>query len=249
MQPCARGCLIHLAECPSYGRKGGDCRGCAPRMCSGDSLICSRCYGRTRAMLEAVPDMAAHLRALTNPLKGTQYDRDSGGGGGKLHAPPPVPVELLDAADFIVTLLWSTTVVMRGEMPEGRMQVPVAADAVDLYVFTRDARDEILRGLSSLSRRPEIVPFADAVIGLPETRDEWTLRTIFERWSLVEAPWWAAQPCPACDKKAIKVTPAPTPAAQTRYRCEACEWVAPDDVDGLWAAGFSRRAARASSGR
>jgi hypothetical protein len=192
--------------------------------------------------------MVAHLRSQTDPLRATVYDKEPGGGGGKLHAPPPVPVELLDAADFIVTLLWSATVVVRGGIPSGRMQVPVAADAEDVAVFAADAVAEILTGLGALSERPEIVPLVEAVIGRPPSKHEWSLRTVFERWSLREEPWWAAQPCPipSCALRAVKVTPPATPGEETRYRCEKCGWEPPNDDDGLWAEAFSRREGKAA---
>ncbi|WP_433584576.1 hypothetical protein [Microbacterium hydrocarbonoxydans] len=192
--------------------------------------------------------MLAHLRSLTDPLKAAVYDKEPGGGGGHTHAPPPVPVELLDAVDFIVTLLWSTREVVEGRMPEGRMQVPVAAGAFVLRDFADDMTVEILSGLSALSERAEIVPFADAVIGRPEHKDGWTLRTIFERWSLREEPWWAAQRCPApsCNSRTVKVTPPELPGEETRYACQKCGWEAPDDEDGFWASAFSRREGKAA---
>ncbi|MDR6868473.1 hypothetical protein J2Y69_003089 [Microbacterium resistens] len=155
-------------------------------------------------------------------------------------------MELLDAADFIVTLLWSAREVIDGRVPEGRMQVPVSAGAVVLRDFADDLTGGILSGLSALSERPEIVPLADAVIGRPEHADGWSLRTIFERWSLREDPWWAAQPCPvpSCGLRAVKVTPPEIPGGETRYECEKCGWEAPEDVDGFWADVFSRREGR-----
>lgn len=247
--PCAHGCKRrgeHFAACESYGGGGGKCRGCVPRDAVPGTLICGRCFGRTRALVAATPDMLGHLRGLTNPLKATVYDREPGGGGGKLHAPPPVPVELLDAADFIITLLWAAVEVIEGRSPSGRMQVPVAADAPGLVSYADDAVVKILAGLPALSERAEIAALVEAAIGRPASRDEWTLQTIFERWSIADEPWWAAQPCPVCGLKAIKVTPPATPGDETNYRCASCTWVAPDDVDGFWAEAFSRREGKAA---
>ena len=242
--PCARGCKRrgeHFAAGESYGT-GGVCRGCVPRDAVADSLLCGRCFHRTRALIAAAPDLLGHLRSLTDPLKGTDYaaKANSTGGGGRLHAPPPVPLELFDAADFIVTLLWSACEVVNGREPRGRMQVLVAADAPGLVAYADAAVAEIVAGLPELSERPEVVPLADAVLGRPASRDDWTLRTIFERWSVTEDPWWAAQPCPVCGLRAIKVTPPDTPGDETNYRCASCTWVAPDDVDGFWAEAFGR---------
>lgn len=249
--PCARGCRRrgeHFADCPSYGNEGGQCRGCAPREAVGDSLLCGRCFARVKGMVAAAPDMLAHLRSLIDPLKGTDYAREPGGGGSRLHAPPPVPVELLDAADFITTLLWSTVEVVEGRSPVGRMQVPVSAGVAVVHDFAEHSVQVILEGLPALSRRAEVVPFADAVLGRPASSDEWTLRTIFERWSLRDEPWWAAQPCPipACGLRAVRVTPPELPGDETRYECVKCGWVAPADDDGFWADVFSRREGKAA---
>ncbi len=186
--------------------------------------------------------MLAHLRSITDPLKAAVYDREPGGGT-KLHGPPPVPVEMLDAADFIVTLLWSAREVVQGRSPQGRMQVPVGAGAVVLFHFAEDAVADIRAGLSGLSDREEIVQLAEAVIGQPPSKDEWTLQRIFERWSLCEDPWWAAQPCPvpSCGLRAIKVTPPELPGDSRVYHCAKCGWEAPDDDDGFWAEVFTRR--------
>lgn len=232
----------HYAACPSAFGDDDECRGCVPREAVGDSLICGRCYQRLRGLIAATPEMLAHLRSMTDPLKAAVYDREPGGGV-KVHAPPPVPVELLDAPDFMVTVLWSTREVVEGRMPFGRMQVPVRAGTSVLFDFASEMVEAILAGLSDLSKREEIVPLADAVLGRPASKDEWTLRTIFERWSLREDPWWAAQPCPvpSCGLRAIKVTPPELPGDSTVYRCEKCGWEAPGDDDGFWAEVFTRR--------
>lgn len=199
-------------------------------------------------MLQAVPDMLGHLRSLTDPLKGTDYAAKAASSGGSVRAvaPPPVPVELFDAADFLVTVLWSTSEVVAGRMPDGRMQVPVAADAPGLVDYADGLVADIIPALGELAERPEVVPLVDAVIGRPASSDEWTVRTILERWSITEDPWWAAQPCPVCGLRTIKVTPPKTPGDETNYRCASCTWVAPDDVDGFWAEAFSRREGKAA---
>lgn len=198
-------------------------------------------------MIAGAPEMLAHLRSLGGPLKAAVYDREPGGGS-RLHAPPPIPVELLDAPDFIVTLLWSAREVVNGRMPDGRMQVPVRAGSQVLFDFATDCVAEILPGLSALSEREEIVQLAEAVLGRPASKDEWTLRTVFERWSLRDEPWWAVQPCPvpSCGVRAVKVTPPELPGDETRYECAKCGWMAPDDVDGFWADAFSRREGKAA---
>ncbi len=199
-------------------------------------------------MLEAVPDMLGHLRGLTNPLRGTDYaaKADRGSQRGNPAGRAPVPADLLDAADYLLTLLWSTVEVIEGRMPQGRMQVPVEAGVPGLVAYARDLLAVILDRLPWLSGQPEIVPLVDAVVGRPASSAEWTVRTILERWSVAEEPWWAAQPCPLCGARSVKVTPPPAPGDEVTYECKLCEWHAPEDVDGFWAEAFSRRERRAA---
>ncbi len=236
--------------CPSYGKLDGECRGCIPREAVGDSLICGKCFGRTRGMLQAVPDMLGHLRSLTDPLKGTDYaaKRDSAGGSARAVAPPPVPVELFDAADYLASVLWRFGVAADGRTLDGVVHVHVGADAATLVAEADAMVAWIVTRLEQLSEDPVIVELVDAVVGRPSSSDEWTVRTILERWSLVEDPWWAAQPCPKCDMRSIKVTPPKTPGDEKEYRCASpsCGWVAPEDTDGFWASSFSRREGKAA---
>ena len=200
-------------------------------------------------MLQAIPDILGHLRSLTDPLKGTDYAQKAssiGGGGVKVHAPPPVPVELFDAADYLVTVLWRFGFALDSRELDGPVQVHVGADAASLVAEADEMVAWLIPQLPDLSERPVIVELVDAVIGRPASADEWTVRTILERWSLTEDPWWAAQPCPVCKLRAIKVTPPKTPGDETNYRCASCTWVAPDDVDGFWASSFSRREGKAA---
>lgn len=163
-------------------------------------------------------------------------------------APPPVPVELFDAADFLVTTLWRFGVALDGRELDAPVQVHVGADAAVLVAEADAMVAWVLPRLGELSEKPVIASLVDSVIGRPASSDEWTVRTIFERWSLTEDPWWAAQPCPKCDMRSIKVTPPKTPGDETEYRCASpsCGWVAPEDTDGFWASSFSRREGKAA---
>lgn len=247
-----RGPDAHWAVCPSYGMTGGECRGCVPVDAVEGSVVCGRCFGRTRGLLQGIPDMLGHLRSLTDPLKGTDYARKAaasvGGGGVLLHAPPPVPVELLDAADCLVTVLWRFGMALECRVLEAPVLVRAGTDPGVLVAEADAMVAWVLPKLAELSGAPEFVGLVDAVIGRPQSVDEWTVRTVFERWSVAESPWWAAQPCPKCDLRAVKVTPPRMPGDETEYRCQSprCDWVAPDDIDGFWAEAFSRREGKAA---
>lgn len=78
---CIRGCTkrdLHYASClrrpPEY--TGDDvCHGCAPRECREGSLICDRCFGRMRRLLDDAPDLVARLWSLVDPTKATPLDQ------------------------------------------------------------------------------------------------------------------------------------------------------------------------------
>src|SRR5690606_4069323 len=138
---------------------------------------------------------------------------------------------LLDAADYLVTVLWSAREVVEGRAPVGAVQVPVGASVEAVHAYAVATVAAIVEGLPGLTRRAEAAQLAAAVIGSPASRDDWTVRTIFERWSLREEPRWAAQPCPvpACGLRTVRVTPARMPGDETTYECSACGWSPPSD--------------------
>lgn len=110
---CVRGCVrkdVHYATCtrrpPEY--QGDDpCKGCAPAECREGSLICDRCFGRMRGLLQDVPDLLARLRSIADPAKATPTDQAP---SGRTSTEPPAPVgaDILDAIAIVqVAALWS----------------------------------------------------------------------------------------------------------------------------------------------
>lgn len=96
---CVRGCTkhgIHYATCADYGKAEAfekakaagvegvsyvpQCWGCAPQECREGSLVCDRCFGRMRRLLDDAPDLLARLRSIVDPSKATPSDRQPGGG-------------------------------------------------------------------------------------------------------------------------------------------------------------------------
>lgn len=88
---CARGCTqrgIHYATCADFGLEDAPaeevtrerCGGCAPRPCRDGSLVCDRCFGRARHLLDDLPDLIARLRSVIDPSKATPTDKEPGGG-------------------------------------------------------------------------------------------------------------------------------------------------------------------------
>lgn len=98
---CLRGCTVrgaHYATCPDYGATSEDvtCRGCAPRECRDGSLICDRCFGRMRGLLNDAPDLLGRLRAIGDPSKAAVFDAVRSGASSP-EPVAPVGADLLDA--------------------------------------------------------------------------------------------------------------------------------------------------------
>lgn len=77
---CIRGCVqkdVHYATCthsgPGYEGEF-PCRGCAPKPCRDESLICDTCFGRMRGLLGDVRDLVGRLTAIADPLKANALD-------------------------------------------------------------------------------------------------------------------------------------------------------------------------------
>lgn len=105
---CIRGCVrpgIHYATCehsgPTY-EGAFPCRGCAPRECRDGSLVCDKCFGRIRGLLNDVRDLTGRLTALADPAKATPLDRVRVAAS-SLEAPAPISADLLDALGTLTT--------------------------------------------------------------------------------------------------------------------------------------------------
>lgn len=125
---CIRGCTqlgVHYATCPDYGMQEAfdqaratgvpdvayepTCRGCAPRECRDGSLICDRCFGRMRALLDDATDLLGRLRAIADPMKATVLDQVRVRAS-SVEPAAPVDADLLDAiaAVEVVISVWDS---------------------------------------------------------------------------------------------------------------------------------------------
>ncbi len=107
---CIRGCVVkgvHYATCDDYGetaQRAQDavrigiamCGGCAPRECREGSLICDKCFGRMRGLLDDAPDLLARLQSLADPRKATPTDQPHFGST-SVEPIAPVGADILDA--------------------------------------------------------------------------------------------------------------------------------------------------------
>jgi hypothetical protein len=202
-----------------------------------------------RAVLEAAPDLLAHIRTLVDPLKATQYDREPTSGGAGRMAPPPVPVELLDAGDEIMTILWrGSRAALRGEIPPWRVVVPPGMGGAEIHGWSRMLVRSILADFDQFAASSMFGAFVEAVIGEPADKDGWTIAKALRRWGLREKPWWAVQPCPiaSCGLRSVRVTPPAVPGDATGYRCEGCGWEAGEADLDICAAVFTKSEGRAA---
>lgn len=175
---CVRGCMqrdVHYAGCPWYGiderlspalealpNAPQKCTGCAPRECRDGSLICDRCFGRMRGLLNDGPDMLARLQSLADPRKATPTDQPHFGST-SVEPVAPVPADLLDAlavVEYVVAvfdedtlrqvsndrervLLMSEYVIERHPAVDGERTAWSLQDAVDRWGVERRDRSKL----------------------------------------------------------------------------------------------------------
>lgn len=174
---CVRGCVqegVHYAACPWDHVEAGSeraveltaagvepCGGCAPRECRDGSLICDRCFGRMRGLLNDGPDMLARLQSLADPRKATPTDQPHFGAT-SVEPVAPVPADLLDAlavVEYVVAvfdedtlrqvsndrervLLMSEYVIERHPVVDGERAAWSLQDAVDRWGVERRDRSK-----------------------------------------------------------------------------------------------------------
>lgn len=270
---CIRGCTIpseHFATClDGLGQPTEGCRGCAPVEARDGDLLCSRCYGRSLGALYDAADVIAAIRAHANPLKANVYDkvlvsRSLDG------IPAPVNADFVDAPDALLRGLqgwaeWAEPATMPKhhglragtEPPEARV-LARQATSVLIDAWPRIANDanvvELCRFLLDQGRAEHLTSCADMRCTGCVSAAFWTIRAALNRWPLVERPWYAAQPCPDCSLRTVRVTEPRRPPKSVDgawiardpqvYECTnpACQWVRSDvDDDGPWHEVFSRR--------
>lgn len=120
---CVRGCAqrdVHYATCDDYGMREAyergvaaglpgvsytpKCQGCAPRECRDGSLICDKCFGRMRALLDDAPDLLGRLQSLADPRKATPTDQPHYGSS-SVEPIAPVGADILDAIAVVAQVV------------------------------------------------------------------------------------------------------------------------------------------------
>lgn len=159
---CVLGCVregVHYATCAASGpgyAGAFPCQGCAPRICREGSLICDRCFGRMRRLLDDAPDLLGRLRALADPARSTwNWDRPAPVKTVSTVAPAPVGDDLLDAIMSVdhVVQWWAVD------------ELRAASNDQDMVL----ALDELL-----LTRHPVV----DGV------RTAWSVQDAVDRWGV-----------------------------------------------------------------
>lgn len=157
---CLRGCTqrdVHYATCNAHGPTyAGEfpCTGCAPRGCRDGSLICDKCFGRLRALLDDAPDLLARLQSLADPRKATPTDQPHYGSS-SVEPVAPVGADILDAVAVVAGVVASV-------------------DAGDLRKLSNDLA--MVEWLSAvvLDRHPD----ADGL------RSAWSVQDAVDRWGV-----------------------------------------------------------------
>lgn len=141
------------------------CKGCAPRECRDGSLICDRCFGRIRHLLNETPDLIGRLESIADPRKATPTDLFRAGSKGILEAAAPVPADLLDAlasvravlfvfegwdsdlakmSNDVEAIAWMCTMVLdRHQVVDGVREAWSIQDAIDLWGVERHDPREV----------------------------------------------------------------------------------------------------------
>ena len=181
---CIRGCMQrqHFADCSDYGKEDGTCRGCVPAETRDGSLICDRCFGRTRYMIKNAPDLLGRIRSKGDPSKARAYDQFGTGAVKNVEAPAPIPVDLIDAGDAIAGTLraWATLIEHNWWDERG---LPAGADAAEVYVEAEGNASVILDELPRISNDHNmIIALTAAALDIHPEKDG-----IRERWSIADA--------------------------------------------------------------
>lgn len=157
---CIRGCAqrdVHYATCEHSGPTytgAFPCRGCAPRECRDGSLICDKCFGRMRGLLDDAPDLLARLQSLADPRKATPTDQPHYGST-SVEPIAPVGADILDAIGVVE-------------------QVIISIDPADLPAISNNLEQVTWAAEMVLERHPDVG-------GL---RHGWSVQDAVDRWGV-----------------------------------------------------------------
>jgi predicted RNA-binding Zn-ribbon protein involved in translation (DUF1610 family) len=161
--------------------------------------------------------------------------------------PAPVEASLIDAADDVMRTLRTWAMYAEdGQVRHVARGLPAGVATDDAYADARDCADLIIDHLDEFVNNERLVQqlgagFLDRFTPA-EPGDEpgfWSVATVAARWPLADSPRWADRPCPDCDMRTVRVTPA-RGSGVASYECVGCGWEANDTDDGgLWAEAFT----------
>ncbi|QUW18875.1 hypothetical protein [Agrococcus sp. Marseille-Q4369] len=269
-RPCIRGCTLrgeHFATCLDRdGQPTEGCKGCVPAPARDGVLLCNRCWGRSLGALYDAPDLVGAIRARANPLKAQVFDKVLVSGSRIEGIPAPVNADFIEAADALTRGLQGWARFIEPASVPARRGLRAGAEADEAREIVLEATTVILDALPTLANDAvQIVELCRYLLDeIPGEHDdeclargggrpapgctgckvdrEWTVRAALAKWPLVERAWFAAQPCPYCSLRTVRVTPARRLKDDTVYECQGCQWTRTDaDDDGPWPLVFSRR--------
>ena len=186
---CVLGCTIrgsHFASCPDYSKPEDEatCRGCAPAPAHTGSAICSRCFGRMKALLREAPDLLGRVRSLSDPTK-AMLIAPVKVSSRPVEAVAPVGPDLLDASDTILANLRDWAHASAAGMPwHSRYSGMTSVSAFRLAsVYSRAIADR-LDHLTSDPQRSATLAEAIMIVH-PEVegeRNAWSIADALQRW-------------------------------------------------------------------
>lgn len=217
------------------------CTGCEPREAYDGAMLCERCIVRLRQAIEDAPDLIGHLRTLIDPRKATAYDADKLNSGAHVHAPAPMNVDQVDAADtIIVNLSWWAGYFDESGALKSLTGLPSTITPEDAFDVANELATALLTVLPEACNDSMTRMFANAFLSFPEDREAWSFAKAKARFPMEERAKWHRVPCPACGLRTVWVTPPARFGLSTRYVCknDACGWFPPVLEERLWAQRF-----------
>lgn len=233
---CARGCKVrgrHSVPHPV----GFECSGCLLAEAEHGALLCGRCLERLKATLKQAPDLLAHLRALSNPIRAQVFDQDKLSSGKIPFSPAPLNVDLIDAESEVFSVLgwWASYF---GDPTEYTDALPSWATPSEVLHVAEWATDYLLLNMQRIGNDALVVTFSRRVLDWPDDPEGWTIAKALARFPLVERGRWGKKPCPACRARTVWVTPPAVVPGVAGYRCKGCGWVPAREELELWAVYF-----------
>jgi hypothetical protein len=255
---CIRGCTIkgkHLSTCDEaspeqqqvralFGDRLPTCKGCLPHRAAEGTLLCSRDLSRLRENLDKVPDLCAHLRSATDPLRAHVYDSEQSSKSRAVEAAAPMNLAAVDASTEVAEIVAGWAIHFGSDETAISLidGFPSWVDAELAYEAIGIPAAYLSDNLERCAKDTAILLVWDVVCGHPPrtSPDGWTVQKALDVFPMFDRASWASAPCPntGCSMRTIRVTPPSREGELTRYICTACGWAPAPSEHETWDAYF-----------